>query len=98
MTRSATRGRARPLNAPASLQPPSTPRVQGADVFRQHKTRAEPSKLDLSSIAGMRRVAEQVNAIGTYDAVTHNAGVGYREPYRVDTIDGLEHIFAINVH
>jgi NAD(P)-dependent dehydrogenase (short-subunit alcohol dehydrogenase family) len=48
--------------------------------------------------AGMRRVAEQVNALGTHDAVIHNAGVGYREPHRVDTIDGLEHIFAINVH
>jgi NAD(P)-dependent dehydrogenase (short-subunit alcohol dehydrogenase family) len=51
---------------------------------------------DLSSIAGMRDVAEQVNALGPYDAVIHNAGVGYREP-RVATADGLEHIFAINV-
>lgn len=51
---------------------------------------------DLSSIAGMRRVAEQVNALGRYDAVIHNAGVGYREP-RVATADGLEHVFAINV-
>jgi NAD(P)-dependent dehydrogenase (short-subunit alcohol dehydrogenase family) len=51
---------------------------------------------DLASIAEMRRIAEQVNALGTYDAVIHNAGVGYREP-RVETIDGLEHIFAVNV-
>jgi NAD(P)-dependent dehydrogenase (short-subunit alcohol dehydrogenase family) len=51
---------------------------------------------DLASIAEVRRVAEQVNALGSYDAVIHNAGVGYREP-RVETIDGLEHIFAINV-
>ena len=52
---------------------------------------------DLSSIAGMRQVAEQANAGGPYDAVIHNAGVGYREPRRIRTDDGLEHIFAINV-
>jgi len=52
---------------------------------------------DLSSIAEMRRVAEQVNALGRHDAVIHNAGIGYREPRRVQTVDGLEHIFAINV-
>jgi NAD(P)-dependent dehydrogenase (short-subunit alcohol dehydrogenase family) len=51
---------------------------------------------DLSNIAEMRRVAEQVNASGRYDAVIHNAGVGYREP-RIETVDGLSHIFAINV-
>ncbi len=52
---------------------------------------------DLSSIAKMRRVAEQVNALGRHDAVIHNAGIGYREPRRAQTADGLEHIFAINV-
>ena len=52
---------------------------------------------DLSSIAGMRQVAEQANAGGSYDAVIHNAGVGYREPRRISTDDGLEHVFAINV-
>src|ERR1700722_590081 len=55
----------------------------------------------LSSIAGMRQVAEQVaeqaNADGPYDAVIHNAGVGYREPRRIRTDDGLEHVFAVNV-
>jgi NAD(P)-dependent dehydrogenase (short-subunit alcohol dehydrogenase family) len=52
---------------------------------------------DLSSIAETRRVAEQVNALGRYDAVIHNAGVGYQEPRRIETVDGLSHIFAINV-
>ncbi len=33
---------------------------------------------DLSRIAGMRSVAEQVNQLGRMDAVIHNAGVGYR--------------------
>ena len=45
----------------------------------------------------MRQVAEQANAGGPYDAVIHNAGVGYREPRRIRTDDGLEHVFAINV-
>ncbi|MCW2539936.1 MAG: hypothetical protein JWN95_1661 [Frankiales bacterium] len=52
---------------------------------------------DLSRIDGMRLVAEQVNALGRYDAVIHNVGVGYREPRRIETMDGLAHVFAINV-
>src|ERR1700678_2209295 len=51
---------------------------------------------ELATIAGMRRVAEGANALDRFDAVIHNAGVGYREP-RVETDDGLEHVFAINV-
>ncbi|HEX4354741.1 MAG TPA: SDR family NAD(P)-dependent oxidoreductase, partial [Polyangiales bacterium] len=51
---------------------------------------------DLSNVSEMRDVAEQVNALGKFDAVIHNAAVGYREP-RIETIDGLEHVFAINV-
>src|SRR5580658_4260334 len=43
---------------------------------------------DLSSIAETRAVAEHANALGPFDAVIHNAGVGYREP-RVETVDGL---------
>jgi NAD(P)-dependent dehydrogenase (short-subunit alcohol dehydrogenase family) len=52
---------------------------------------------DLSSIAQTREVAEQVNHLGRFDAIMHNAGVGYREPRRIQTIDGLPHVFAINV-
>jgi NAD(P)-dependent dehydrogenase (short-subunit alcohol dehydrogenase family) len=52
---------------------------------------------DLASLAGMRRVAEQANALGRYDAVIHNAGVGYREERRIQTADGLSHVFAVNV-
>ncbi|MEU6513013.1 SDR family NAD(P)-dependent oxidoreductase [Streptomyces sp. NPDC046978] len=51
---------------------------------------------DLSSIDAMRSVAEQANATGRFDAVIHNAGVGYRERYPV-TAGGLSHVFAINV-
>jgi NAD(P)-dependent dehydrogenase (short-subunit alcohol dehydrogenase family) len=51
---------------------------------------------DLASIGGMRQVAEGANATGQYDAVIHNAGIGYRESRRVATEDGLEHVFAVN--
>jgi NAD(P)-dependent dehydrogenase (short-subunit alcohol dehydrogenase family) len=51
---------------------------------------------DLTTITGMRQVAEAANVLGRFDAVIHNAGVGYREP-RVETDDGLEHVFAVNV-
>ena len=44
---------------------------------------------------GARAVADQVNRLGRFDAVIHNAGVGYREP-RVETADGLPQVFAVN--
>jgi NAD(P)-dependent dehydrogenase (short-subunit alcohol dehydrogenase family) len=50
---------------------------------------------DLASVAGMKEVAERVNALGRFDAVIHNAAVGYREAHRL-TADGLPHVFAIN--
>src|SRR6202161_3764568 len=51
---------------------------------------------DLSSIAQTREVAEQVNALGSFDAVIHNAGIGYREPVRIASEDGLPQVFAVN--
>jgi len=51
---------------------------------------------DLASIAECRQIAAEVNALGAFDAVIHNAGVGYREPRRIATVDGLPHVFAIN--
>jgi NAD(P)-dependent dehydrogenase (short-subunit alcohol dehydrogenase family) len=51
---------------------------------------------DLASIAQTRNVAEQVNRLGGFDAVIHNAAVGYQEPRRIATEDGLPHVFAIN--
>ena len=51
---------------------------------------------DLSSMAQTRRVAEQVNKLGAFDAVIHNAAVGYQEPKRLATEDGLPHVFAVN--
>src|SRR5271169_5799123 len=50
---------------------------------------------DVETIAGAKEVAAQANALGRFDAVIHNAAVGYREGHRV-TADGLPHVFAIN--
>jgi NAD(P)-dependent dehydrogenase (short-subunit alcohol dehydrogenase family) len=51
---------------------------------------------DLASIQATRDVAAQVNRLGAFDAVIHNAAVGYRENRRIATVDGLPHVFAIN--
>jgi NAD(P)-dependent dehydrogenase (short-subunit alcohol dehydrogenase family) len=68
---------------------------QRADDARSALPAAEDVLVgDLSTLAGMRRVAGQA---GSYDAVVHNAAVGYREPRRIETADGLAHVFAINV-
>jgi hypothetical protein len=50
---------------------------------------------DVETISGAKEVAAQVNALGHFDTVIHNAAVGYREGHRV-TADGLPHVFAIN--
>ncbi|KMZ13900.1 daunorubicin C-13 ketoreductase [Candidatus Burkholderia humilis] len=77
---------------------------QGHDVALHARNEARAASLpspvvigDLSSIAQMKDVARQVNALGHFDAVIHNAGVGYREARRIETEDGLPHVFAINV-
>ena len=51
---------------------------------------------DLSTIAGTRTVADEVNELGRFEAVIHNAGVGYREG-RVETESGVPRVFAVNV-
>ena len=52
---------------------------------------------DLSSVAGARSVAEQANKFGRFDAVIHNAGVGYGGGRRLATDDDLPLTFAVNV-
>jgi NAD(P)-dependent dehydrogenase (short-subunit alcohol dehydrogenase family) len=51
---------------------------------------------DLSVVAGIRQAAESAIALGPYDAVIHNAGVGSSDA-RHRTADGSERIFAVNV-
>jgi NAD(P)-dependent dehydrogenase (short-subunit alcohol dehydrogenase family) len=52
---------------------------------------------DLSTLQGMRAVVEQANGLGRFDAVIHNAGVGFRDSRRAETADGLSRTFAVNV-
>ena len=51
---------------------------------------------DLTSITQTKHLADQVNQLGTFDAVIHNAGIGYQEPKRIVTEDGLSHVLAAN--
>jgi NAD(P)-dependent dehydrogenase (short-subunit alcohol dehydrogenase family) len=51
---------------------------------------------DLSVVAGTRLAAESASALGPYDTVIHNAGVGSAAT-RHSTADGFERIFAVNV-
>jgi NAD(P)-dependent dehydrogenase (short-subunit alcohol dehydrogenase family) len=67
-----------------------------ADDARQALREAEAVIAgDLEAIAGARDVGAQVNALGRFDAVIHNAAVGYRERHHI-TADGLPHVVAIN--
>src|SRR4051794_15149897 len=56
---------------------------------------SESSSGDLSSAAGTRSIAVQVNAMGRMDAVIHNAGI-YRAHDRAPTPEGHASILAIN--
>lgn len=51
---------------------------------------------ELSSLAETEGVAEQVRSLGSMDAVIHNVGV-YESGGRVETVDGLERTFQVNV-
>ena len=52
---------------------------------------------DLASAGQVRRLADAANAVGVFDAVIQNAGVGGYEPRRIATEDGHAHVLAINV-
>jgi NAD(P)-dependent dehydrogenase (short-subunit alcohol dehydrogenase family) len=52
---------------------------------------------DLASIAQTRALAERANAAGRFDAVIHNAALGYQVSDRSETEDGLAAVFAVNV-
>jgi NAD(P)-dependent dehydrogenase (short-subunit alcohol dehydrogenase family) len=67
-----------------------------AEVARRALPKAEAVVVgDLETIAGAKALAARVNELGRFDAVIHNAAVGYREGQR-RTTDGLPHVFAIN--
>jgi NAD(P)-dependent dehydrogenase (short-subunit alcohol dehydrogenase family) len=50
---------------------------------------------DLASIAEARSLSDQVNELGPFDVVIHNAGV-YGESYCAMTVDGLPQMFVVN--
>jgi NAD(P)-dependent dehydrogenase (short-subunit alcohol dehydrogenase family) len=51
---------------------------------------------DLASLRQTRGLAEQANKLGRFDAVIHNAAIGYKEKRRQETEDGFAHVFAVN--
>jgi NAD(P)-dependent dehydrogenase (short-subunit alcohol dehydrogenase family) len=68
-----------------------------ADETRKKVVGAEDVVVgDLSSILETKSVADQVNKLGRFDAVIHNAGIGYREAKLEKTADGLPQLFAVN--
>jgi NAD(P)-dependent dehydrogenase (short-subunit alcohol dehydrogenase family) len=52
---------------------------------------------DFTSMAEVRSVAAQADELGPFDAVIHNAALGYQERRRIVTEDGFAHVFAVNV-
>lgn len=71
------------------------------DRTRDARTKAPGAQAavsgDLSTIAGTKNVAVAVNKLGHFDAVIHNAGIGYREQHRVETEPGIPRVFEVNV-
>lgn len=51
---------------------------------------------DLASIRQTTDLANEVNKLGSFDVIIHNAAVGYREPQKIVTEDNLSQLFAIN--
>lgn len=52
---------------------------------------------DLAVLAETHALAERADALGPYDVVIHNAGIGGGVAARETTVDGLERIFQVNV-
>jgi NAD(P)-dependent dehydrogenase (short-subunit alcohol dehydrogenase family) len=52
---------------------------------------------DVATLKGMQGVADQANALGRFDAVIHNVGMGYQEPRRIETSDGFSQLWSVNV-
>jgi hypothetical protein len=84
---------------------PDRTRAQGSAARPQRRADETRKKVagaddivvgDLSSIAETKSVADLVNRLGEFDAVIHNAGIGYREAKLVKTTDGLPQLFAVN--
>jgi hypothetical protein len=80
------------LSARATTSPstPATPRAESARrEFPQAKAIVAG---DLETIAGAKDIAAQVNALGHFDTVVHNAAVGYREGDRLTADAGVSEL------
>ena len=51
---------------------------------------------DLAYISQVKNLAHQVNKLGQFDSVIHNAAIFRRQRTRGNTVDGLPTIFAVN--
>ncbi len=70
---------------------------QRADSTCQQLPGAEAVLIgDFASLTQTRALAEAANQLGTFDAVIHNAAIGYKERSRKLTEDNLPHVFGIN--
>jgi len=85
------------LRSPGNSNPLHARNQQRADEAQAKLPAAQAVVVgDLTSITQTRRVADQVNQLGIFNAIIHNAGIGYREPMRIVTGDGLSHLLAVN--
>jgi NAD(P)-dependent dehydrogenase (short-subunit alcohol dehydrogenase family) len=70
--------------------------ARAADARRALPQAEAVTIADVSTLSETRRLAEQVNALGRYDAVIHNVGIGSRGPRR-ETEDHFSQLLAVNV-
>lgn len=66
------------------------------DALKANPNAEAVTVADLSSISETINLAEQVNKLGHFDAIIHNAGIGFNENRKNKTEDGLPHVFAVN--
>lgn len=69
---------------------------RAADAMKANPRAETALAADLASIQETIDLAAKVNTLGRFDAIIHNAAVGYQEPRKIITSDGLPHLFAIN--
>lgn len=52
---------------------------------------------DLRTVSEIKKLADDANATGTFDAIIHNAGIGYGSTSSQEiTSDGISAVFAVN--
>jgi NAD(P)-dependent dehydrogenase (short-subunit alcohol dehydrogenase family) len=71
--------------------------ARGSDAMEGVPGAAGVFTADLASIAQTRALADRANDSGRFDAVIHNAALGYQVTGRSETEDGLALVFAVNV-